>query len=98
MSKSILLQNDYNVKIDKDIEVSYEVISSVNLFEGYGEIEEFGIKVIQFENNIKKEIDIKGISTNEQEVVNLIEKFVEGSVTILTVYDIVEDYILEKLI
>lgn len=98
MSKSILLQNDYKVKIDKDIEVSYEVISSVNLFEGYGEIEEFGIKIIQFENNTKKEIDIKGISTNEQEVLNLIEKFVEGSVTILTAHDIVEDYILEKLI
>lgn len=98
MNKSILLQNNCTVTINKDITVSYEVISEKNLFDGYGEVEEFGIKLIQNKNGVKSELEIRAISISREVVDILFDKFKRGLVTIISAQDIVEDFIISNYI
>lgn len=94
MKKSIVLS--HTTDIDIDFHLDYEIVSNVTYFDGYGDVEEFGIKIIEYYNDgTTKQKVFNGISPNQKSVSFLLQRFKSGFVSIISAPDIIEDFIVE---
>ena len=61
----------------------------------------YGIEIVKnyidnLGNNISQSSDVKSITFDEHEIYNLLDKIIDGTVTPISLKDIVEDYLKQK--
>ncbi|MDK2801879.1 MAG: hypothetical protein KFW09_00730 [Oscillospiraceae bacterium] len=90
MSKS-MCYFQHKWKVNTNFKICYDLLSDINKYEGYGHVEEYGIKISQTIGGVSESLTINNISIDKNFVKDIILKLYNGQVTILTAIDIVEE-------